>query len=80
MGRPGYNIRYDFAVSGTEVTVSRDGQPLNVNFSTEEKDTRTSVSPLHNFLESIGRSRVDAHMVCELIEKGQTVGGVMGET
>jgi hypothetical protein len=76
--RAAKGFRYDFAVSGTEVRVSRDGQPMNVTFSTTEKDTRDSVSALHKFLESIGRSRVDAHMVCELVEKGQTVHGVIG--
>jgi hypothetical protein len=78
MGQPGYNIPYDFAVSGTEVKVTRDGKPLDVTFSTTEKDTKDSVSALHKFLESIGRSRVDAHMVCEVVEKGKPVHGVYG--
>jgi hypothetical protein len=78
MGQAGYNVRYDFAVSGTEVKVTRDGQPVDVTFSTTEKDSKDSVSALHKFLVSIGRSRVDAHMACESVEKGQTVHGVMG--
>jgi hypothetical protein len=78
MGQAGYNVHYDFAVSATEVKVTRDGKPIDVTFSTTDKDGRDAASALHRFLESIGRSRVDAHMVCESIEKGQTVHGVMG--
>jgi hypothetical protein len=78
MGQVSHNVRYDFTVSGTEIRVTRDEHPLGVTFSTTEKDTKDSASALHKFLESIGRSRVDAHMVCEAVEKGQTVHGVMG--
>jgi hypothetical protein len=78
MGQAGHNVRYDFTVSGTEVKVTRDGQPMDVTFSTTEKDTKDSASTLHKFLESIGRSRVDAHMVCQAVEKGRIVHGVMG--
>jgi hypothetical protein len=67
MGRVGYNVRCDFAVSGPEVKVTRAGQPVDVTFSTAEKDTKDSASALHKFLESIGRSRVDAHVVCEAV-------------
>jgi hypothetical protein len=77
-GRAGFRFRYAFAVSGTEVKVTRDRRPMDVTFSTTEKDSANSVSALHKFLESIGRSRVDAHMVCEAVEKGQSVDGVMG--
>lgn len=72
------NVRYDFVVSGDEVRVIRDGTSMNVTFSTTEKDTKESASALHEFLESIGRSRVDAHAVCEAVEKGETVLGVVG--
>jgi hypothetical protein len=78
MSQPGYNVRYDFAVSEAEVKVTRAGQPVNLTFSITEKDTKDSASALHKYLESIGRSRVDAHMVYEAVEKGQTVHGVMG--
>ena len=78
MGRPAYRFRYSFTVNGTDVKVTRDGQPLNVTFSTTEKDTATTESALHKFLESIGQSQVNAHMVCEAIEKGQSVQSVMG--
>ena len=78
MGQVGYTVRYDFAVSGTEVKITRDGQPVAVTFSTTEKDAATAASALHKFLESIGRSRVDAHAVCEAVEKGQSVTSVWG--
>lgn len=78
VGQTGYNVRYDFYVSGTEIGVARDGQPIDVTFSTTEKDSKDSESALHKFLVSIGRPRVDAHMVCEAVENGQTVLGVMG--
>lgn len=78
MGRANYNVRYNFAISGTEVKVERNGQPVGLTFTTMEKDTKDSASALHKFLESIGRSRVDAHAVCEAVEKGQSVHGVMG--
>ena len=79
MAHAHHHVRYDFVVVGTEIKVSRDGQPVdNLTFSTAEKDTKESESSLHKFLESIGRSRVDAHMVCEAVKKGQTVCGVMG--
>ncbi len=72
-------IRYDFVVNGTEVTVTRDEQPTDHKFSTTHKDRAQASSPLHDFLESIGFSRVDAHAICEAIESGKTVNGVMGE-
>jgi len=54
------------------------GYNVRYDFSTTEKDSKDSASALHKFLVSIGRSRVDAHMACESVEKGQTVHGVMG--
>jgi hypothetical protein len=66
-------------VNGTDVKVFRNGQPTDLTFSTKDKDRAPAPSPLHEFLESIGRSRVDAHMVCEVVEKGQSVDGVMGK-
>jgi hypothetical protein len=77
-GHAGYRFRYAFTVSGTEVRVARDGQTVDVIFSTTEKDTATSASALHKFLESIGRPRLDAHAVCEAVEHGKSVDGVMG--
>jgi hypothetical protein len=79
VGQSDYSVRYDFCVSGSEISVYCDGQELGVTFSTTEIDTKDSESALHKFLVSIGRSRADAHMVCELVEKGQTVHGVMGK-
>jgi hypothetical protein len=78
MGRPGYNVRYDFAVNGMEVRVTRNGQPIDLTFSITEKDSATAQSALNKFLESIGRTRVDAHAVCEAVEKGQSVDSVWG--
>jgi hypothetical protein len=78
MGQVGYNIRYDFTVSGTEIKVTRNGQPMDLTFSTTEKDTKDSVSLLSKFLQSIGRSRNDAHAACDALEKGQSVQGMFG--
>jgi hypothetical protein len=78
MGQPGYNVRYDLAVSGKTVTVKRNGQELPTKFSTTDKDSKEFVSPLSKFLQSIGRSRVDAHAVCVAVEVGQEVSGVFG--
>lgn len=78
MGQAGYGIRYDFTVSGNQVNVTRNGQPIETTFSTTEKDTASSPSALHRFLVSIGRPHPDAHMVCEAIEKGQSVSSVFG--
>ena len=78
MGQPGYNVRYDLAVSGETVIVRRNGQQLPAKFSTAEKDTKEFVSPLNKFLQSIGRSRVDAHAACVALEAGQEVSAVFG--
>ncbi len=67
MGRAGYSVRYDFALRGVEVKVTRNGQPIDETFSTTERDSATAASALHKFLESIGRSRVDAHMVVDSV-------------
>lgn len=76
--RASQNVRYDLIVSETQALVVRDGQPTDLSFSTAEKDTRDSASALHKFLESIGRSRLDAHAVCEAVESGKSVHGVIG--
>jgi hypothetical protein len=78
MGRPGYLTKYDFIVLGTFVRVFRMDKLLAVKFSTEEKDTKDLESPLRKFLEGIGQSRVDAHTVCEAVEKGGSVRAVFG--
>ena len=72
------NVLYQFTVRGTEVTVVRDGHPIPETFSAYDEDTVDRPSPLHKFLESIGRSEKDAHIICEQVEKGQSVRGVMG--
>ena len=79
MGKPDLNVPYQFAVNGTEVGVTRDGQPTGQTFLTTDKDASASASPLHRFLVSIGRSPMDASRICEQIEKGQSVRGVMGD-
>lgn len=80
MGQPGYGTKYDFLVDGTIVRVFREGKPLEgVEFSTADRDTREAESPLHKFLESIGRSRVDAHMVAVELESGKSVSSVFGK-
>jgi len=69
-------VRYDFEVSGTNVTVLREGKPVSQTFSTTEKDRPQAPSDLHEFLEDIGLSRVDAHMICTVAEEGSSVPGV----
>ncbi len=79
MGQPGCATKYDFLVDGTKVRVFRMNQLLkDFEFSTEDKDTKENESPLHVFLESVGRSRVDAHMVCVEVEAGRSVQSVFG--
>ena len=79
MGQPGYATKYDFLVDGTRVRVFRMNRLLeDFEFSTEDKDTKDSESSLRVFLESIGRSRVDAHMVCVEVEAGRSVQSVFG--
>jgi hypothetical protein len=75
---PTHKVRYDFDVTEAEVRVTREGQTTDAVFATKVVDRAEAPSPLHDFLESIGRSRVDAHMVCDAIESGQSVHGVMG--
>ena len=71
-------VRYDFEVNGSEVKVARNTETTDRVFSTMDKDRAQAPSPFHEFLESIGFSRVDAHGICGTIEKGETVQGVMG--
>jgi SEC-C motif len=71
-------VRYDFQVNGTIINVIREGQPTNLAFSTRDKDRPQASSPLHEFLESIGFSRVDSHPICVTIEGGNSVQGVIG--
>lgn len=69
-------VRYDFQVTGNDINVVREGEPLSQSFSTDDKDRPQAPTKLHEFLEDIGLSRVDAHMICTLIEGGQSVLGV----
>lgn len=69
-------IRYDFQVSGSDVCILREGELLSQTFSIAERDIPQAPSQLHEFLEDIGLSRVDAHMICTLIEAGSSVSGV----
>jgi hypothetical protein len=78
MGRPGYDVQYDFAVEGETISVTRKGVALPTKFSTTDKDTGDHISELNLFLQSIGRSRNDAHVVCTSVEAGQPVSGVFG--
>ena len=78
MGQADYKFRYAFTVTGNEVKVTREGKPVDVTFSITDKDGKDSASPLHLYLESIGRPRGDAHMVCVEVEQGHSVDGVFG--
>ncbi len=78
MGKPGYNVQYDLAVAGETIIIKRSGEELPTKFSTTDKDTKDHISKLNQFLQSIGRSRNDAHMVCVAVEAGTPVSGVFG--
>ena len=69
-------VRYDLQVAGTDVSVLREGKVASQRFSTTDKDRPQAPSKLHEFLEDIGLSRVDAHMICKAIEEGKSVAGV----
>jgi hypothetical protein len=69
-------IRYDLQVTETDVSVLRESKPVLQKFSTTDKDRPQAPSALHEFLEDIGLFRVDAHMICEVIEEGKSVSGV----
>jgi hypothetical protein len=78
MGKLGYDVQYDFTVEGETISVTRKGVALPNKFATTDKDTKDHISALSLFLQSIGRSRNDAHMVCVEVEAGRPVGGVFG--
>jgi hypothetical protein len=69
-------VRYDFQVTGTDVSVLREGKAVPQKFSTTDKERPQAPSKLHEFLEDIGLSRVDAHMICTAIEEGKSVSDV----
>ncbi len=69
-------VRYDLQVEGTEVRVLREGKAVSQAFSTTDRDRPKAPSNLHEFLEDIGLSRVDAHAVCAAIEEGKSVQSV----
>lgn len=69
-------IRYDLEVTGADVSVLREGKAVPKKFSTSDKDRPQAPSALHEFLEDIGLSRVDAHMICKTIEEGKPISGV----
>jgi hypothetical protein len=66
-------VRYDLQVDGTDVSVLREGKAASQTFSITDKDRPQAPSKLHEFLEDIGLSRVDAHMICGAIEEGKSV-------
>jgi hypothetical protein len=69
-------VRYDLQVTETDVSVLREGKAVPKKFSTTDKDRPEAPSALHEFLEDIGLSRVDAHMICKAIEEGKSISGV----
>jgi hypothetical protein len=69
-------FRYELQVNGTDVSVSREGKAVAQTFSTTDEDRPQAPCKLHEFLEDIGLSRVDAHMICKAIEEGKSVSGV----
>jgi hypothetical protein len=73
---PWPKTRYDLQVTGSDVRILREGTAVSQVFSITDKDHPQAPSPLHEFLEDVGLSRVDAHMVCSYIEQGSSVHGV----
>lgn len=73
---PWPKTRYDLDVTGSDVLVLREGKPISQVFSTADKDLPQAPSQLHEFLEDVGLSRVDAHMICTFIEQGSSIHGV----
>jgi hypothetical protein len=69
-------VRYNLQVNGKDVSVLRGGKAVSQTFSTTDKDRAQAPSKLHEFLEDIGLSRVDAHMICSMIEEGKSVSSV----
>jgi hypothetical protein len=69
-------VRYDLAVNGTDVTILREGKAIPELFLTTDKDRPPAPSKLHEFLEDIGITRGDAHMICTYIEEGSPVSGI----
>lgn len=69
-------VRYDFQVNGKRVDTFRDGKACPQSFLTTEIDRQQAPSRLHEFLEDIGLSRVDAYSICKAIEEGQSIEGV----
>jgi hypothetical protein len=69
-------VRYDLQVNETTVSILREGKQVAQTFSTKDIDRQQAPSKLHEFLEDIGLSRVDAHMICTAIEEGKSVSGV----
>ena len=69
-------IRYDLQVAGSTVTVLRQGEAVSQQFSTVEQGRLQAPSSLCEYLEDIGLSRVDAHMICIALEKGSPVSGI----
>jgi catechol 2,3-dioxygenase-like lactoylglutathione lyase family enzyme len=56
--------------------ILRNGAAISEAFTTTEKDRVQAPSKLHEFLEDLGLSRVDAHMICTAIEEGNSISGV----
>ena len=69
-------VRYDLQVTGTDVSVLREGNAIPQTFSTLDRDRPQSPSKLHEFLEDVGLSRVDAHMISKAVEEGKSVSGI----
>lgn len=69
-------VRYDLQVAGTDVSVLREGKAVSQKFSVSDIDRPQGPSKLHEFLEDIGLSRVDAHMICKAIEESKSVTSV----
>ena len=72
-------VRYDLQVAGTDVSVLREGKAVSQKFSITDIDRPQAPSKLHEFLEDIGLSRVDAHMICKAIEESKSVSGVYAQ-
>ena len=74
--KPWPRTRYDLEVTESVVHVQREGELIPQTFSIADKDLPQAPSQLHEFLEDVGLSRVDAHMICTYLEQGSSIHGV----
>lgn len=71
-------LEIDYGVARFIHGGSGNGLEIPNQFSTTAKDTKDHITALSLFLQSIGRSRLDACAVCVAVEAGGAVSGDFG--